>query len=152
VQAHTDFGVWPLGEPELKRQLAANTIDPGSNEIKRTVIDLGLTSERRLRALEFIPSDRRVMRAAFFTVQETGQWIGSWTPWYGFMSLPKGTAYRVPAGAHLVAEIHMAAARNASSRVERWACSSPIRRPLISSPTWSLTIERDSPRTPRWSR
>jgi len=73
VQAHTDFGVWPLGEPELKRQLAANTIDPGSNEIKRTVIDLELTSERCLRALEFMPSERRVIRAAFFTVQETGQ-------------------------------------------------------------------------------
>jgi hypothetical protein len=106
VQAHVDFGAWQLGEPQLKRQIAANTIDPGANEIRRSVIDLGLTSERRLRALEFMPGDRRVVRAAFFTVQETGQWIGSWTPWYGFMSLPKGTAYRLPAGSHVVAEIH----------------------------------------------
>jgi hypothetical protein len=106
VQAHTDFAAWQLGEPQLKRQLAANTIEPGANEIKRTVVDLGLTSERRLRALEFMPGDRRVIRAAFFTVQETGQWIGSWTPWYGYMSLPKGTAYRLPAGSHIVAEIH----------------------------------------------
>jgi len=106
VQAHTDFGMWQLGEPQLKRQLAANTIEPGANEVKRTVVDLGLTSERRLRALEFMPGDRRVVRSAFFTIQETGQWIGSWTPWYGYMSLPKGTAYRLPAGSHLVAEIH----------------------------------------------
>jgi hypothetical protein len=106
VQAHVDFGAWQLGEPQLKLQLAANTIDPGANEIRRSVIDPGLTSEQRLRALEFMPGDRRVVGAAFFTVQETGQWIGSWTPWYGFMSLPKGTAYRLPAGSHIVAEIN----------------------------------------------
>jgi hypothetical protein len=94
VQAHTDFGAWQLGEPQVTYQ------------IKNSVIDLGLKSERRLRALEFMPRDRRVLRAASFTVQETGQWIGSWTPWYGFMSLPKGTAYRLPAGSHIVAEIH----------------------------------------------
>jgi hypothetical protein len=106
VQAHADFGVWQLGEPQLKRQLTASTIEPQASEIKRVVVDLGMTSEHRIRALEFMPSDRRVIRAAFFTVQETGQWIGSWTPWYGFMSLPKGTAYRLPAGSHIVAEIH----------------------------------------------
>ena len=106
VQAHIDFGVWQLGEPQLKRQLPANTVEPKANEVRRSLIDLGLTSERRLRALEFMPGDRRVVRAAFFTVQETGQWIGSWTPWYGFMSLLKGVAYRLPAGSHIVAEIH----------------------------------------------
>ena len=112
VQAHTDFGMWPLGEPQLKRQLPANAIEPDNSGIKRTVVDLGLKSERRLRALEFMPSDRRVVRAAFFTVQETGQWIGSWTPWYGFMSLSKGTAYRLPAGSHIAAEIHYRGAKD----------------------------------------
>jgi hypothetical protein len=107
VRAHTDFGHWQLGQPQLTRQLAANTIEPlQGNEIKRTVIDLGLTSERWLRALEYMPGDRRVVRAAFFTVQETGQWIGSWTPWYGFVNLPKGSAIRLPAGSHVIAEIH----------------------------------------------
>ena len=114
VQAHADFGRWQLGEPQLTRQLAASTIEPQADEIKRSVVDLGLASERRLRALEFLPGDRRVVRAAFFTIQETGQWIGSWTPWYGYMSLPKGTAYRLPAGSHIVAEIHY---RGAQERV-----------------------------------
>jgi hypothetical protein len=114
VRTHADFGRWQLGEPQLTRPLAANTVEPGAGEIRRTVVDLGLTSERRLRAMEFMPGDRRVVRAAFFTIQETGQWIGSWTPWYGFMSLPKGTAYRLPAGSHVVAEIHY---RGAQERV-----------------------------------
>jgi hypothetical protein len=114
VRGHVDFGHWQLSEPQLTRQLSANTIEPQVSEVKRTVLDLGLTSERRLRALEFMPSDRRVVRAAFFTIQETGQWIGSWTPWYGFVNLPKGSAYRLPAGSHIVAEIHY---RGAKERV-----------------------------------
>jgi hypothetical protein len=112
VRAQADFGHWQLGEPQLTRQIPANTVEPGqAATVMRTVIDPGLTSERRLRALEFMPSDRRVVRAAFFTIQETGQWIGSWTPWCGFGSLPKGSAYRLPPGSHIVAEIHYQGAK-----------------------------------------
>ena len=107
VRAHADFGHWQLGEPPLTRQLSANTIDAQqADSIKRTVIDLGFLSPRLVRAVEYMPSDRRVVRAAFFSIQETGQWIGSWTPWYGFAKLPSGSAYRLPAGSHVVAEIH----------------------------------------------
>jgi hypothetical protein len=112
IRAHADFGNWQLGMPDLVRQLSSNTVEAGSaNQVKRTVIDLGLSTERRVRAVEYMPGDRRVVHAAFFTVQETGQWIGSWTPWYGFMGLPKGVAYRVPAGAHVVAEIYYQGAK-----------------------------------------
>ena len=111
-----DFDRWQLGKPDLLRQLPANTVAPGkANEIRRTVVDLGLASERWVRALEFKPGDRRVVRAAFFSLQETGQWLGSWTPWYGVTMLPDRTAYRVPAGSHVVAEIHY---RSAGAPVE----------------------------------
>ena len=112
VKAKADFGHWQLGQPNLSRALPPNTIQPGqARNIRRTVIDLGLTAERRVRAVEYMPSDRRVVRAAFFTIQETGQWIGSWTPWYGFVELPSGAAFRLPAGAHIAAEIHYQAAK-----------------------------------------
>jgi hypothetical protein len=115
IRAHADFGRWRLGTPDLTRQLPANAIESqAANQVKRCVIDLGLTTERRVKGVEYMPGDRRVVRAAFFTVQETGQWIGSWTPWYGFMSLPKGTAFRLPAGAHIVADIYY---RGAKERV-----------------------------------
>ena len=78
-------------------------------------MNLGLASDRWVRALEFKPGDRRVVRAAFFFLQETGQWLGSWTPWYGVTTLPERTAYRVPAGSHVVAEIHY---RGAGVQVE----------------------------------
>lgn len=112
VAAHADFGHWRLGSPDLTCQLPPNTIEAQSaNQVKRVAIDVGLTAERRIRAVEYMPGDRRVVRAAYFTVQETGEWLGSWTPWYGFMSLPKGTAYRLPAGAHILAEIHYRGAK-----------------------------------------
>jgi hypothetical protein len=107
VRARAEFGVWQLGEPDLKRQLSATTVaSRQENDVKLSVIDLELREARRIRALEFMPGDRRVVRAAFFTVQETGQWLGSWTPWYGLVRLPEGSAYRLPAGSHIVAEIH----------------------------------------------
>jgi hypothetical protein len=112
VRAQAEFRKWQLGEPDLARPLPANTIDPtASDHVRRTVVDLGLASERRIRAVEYLPGDRRVVRAAFFTVQETGQWIGSWTPWYGFVTLPSTAAYRLPAGAHITAEIHYRGAK-----------------------------------------
>ncbi len=106
VRAHVDFGGWQLGEPDVKRPLTPHVVEARQgNTLDRAVVETGLVSERRLRALEYVPRDRRVVRAAFFTVRETGQWIGSWTPWYGFTRLPAGAAYRLPAGAHIVAEI-----------------------------------------------
>jgi hypothetical protein len=107
VRAKADFGHWQLGPPSLMRQIEGNIIEPGQgNLIKRTVVDLGLTAERRLRGLEYLPGDRHAVSAAFFTIQESGQWIGSWTPWFGFAEAPPNSAYRLPAGAHVVAEIH----------------------------------------------
>ncbi len=115
VRARPNFGRWQLGEPSLISQLPETTIEPGpADDIARTIVDLRLTSERRMRALEYMPGDRRVVRAAIFTLQETGQWLGSWTPWYGFASLPEGAAVRLPPGAHIVAEIHF---RGAKERV-----------------------------------
>jgi hypothetical protein len=102
-----DFGKWQLGKPDLLKTFPSNSILPGHDgEVRRVTIDLGLTADGWIRALEFKPGDRRVVRAAFFSLQETGQWLGSWTPWYGVTTLPRDTAYRAPAGSHVVAEIH----------------------------------------------
>ena len=107
VQAHVDFDRWALGKPDLLLALAPNTVKPQDvDAIKRVVIDPKLTAQRWLRGLEYQPGNHRVVHAVSFAVQETGQWLGSWTPWCGFVSLPAALAYRIPAGAHIVAEIH----------------------------------------------
>jgi hypothetical protein len=104
VSAHVDIGHWELGEPQLKLS------------VKQTVIDTGLKSERRIRAIEYQPGDRQSVSAVFFTVQETGQWLGAWTPWYSYFSLPNGSAWRLPAGAHIVADIHYTGANQPASQ------------------------------------
>jgi Cu/Ag efflux protein CusF len=96
IQAHTDFDPWALGNPDTKLAL------PESNS--HTTIDPKLTTDRWLRGLEYKPGDRRAVHAVSFSIQETGQWLGSWTPWYGFVSLPQGLAYKLPARSHIVAD------------------------------------------------
>lgn len=112
---HSDH--WELGEPDLIRPVNQGfTIQPGKRtEIQRTTLDLGLTSDRWVRAIAFKPGDRRVVRSAFFSVAETGQWLGGWTPWHGETTLPPGVAYRLPAGSRIVMEIHY---RSADEPVE----------------------------------
>ncbi len=107
MQAHVDPDRWILGTPDVRLTLPANTAGPGqASRVQRVSIDLKLKSDAWLRGLEYKPGDRRVVHEVSFTIQETGQWIGAWTPWYGFVSLPEGLAYRVAAGSHLVANIY----------------------------------------------
>ncbi len=114
VKAHVHAGAWQLGSPSLKLALNSQRIEAGTGDhVRRAVVDAGLKSERRVRAIEYVPGDARVVRAVFFTVQETGQWLGSWTPWFGYTLLPESASYRLPAGSHLVAEIHYRGAKEA---------------------------------------
>jgi Cu/Ag efflux protein CusF len=107
IQAHSDFARWELGKPDLLLTVPANRVKPqGGETVERTIIDPGLTSDRWLRGLEYKPGDRRVVHAVRFTIQQSGEWLGSWTPWYSFVSFPEGLAHRLPAGSHIVAEIN----------------------------------------------
>ena len=105
--AYPHAGHWMIGTPDLTRELAPTTVQAQQGDaVVRTVVDLGLDRERRVDAIEYMPGDRRVVRAAVFTLAGTGQWLGSWTPWYGFVKAPAGSAFRLPAGARVAAEIH----------------------------------------------
>ena len=81
------------------RTLESTTVPPSPDSVvHRATIDLGLTEPRRIGAIEFLPGDRRRLRAAVFRVESTGQWLGSWTPWYGFAKLPQGVAFQLARG------------------------------------------------------
>ena len=107
VRAEAHVGHWQLGEPDLSRSLTPTRVEPGQSDfVQRLVIDPGFVSERQMRALEYQPGDRRVVSAATFFVEGTGQWLGSWTPWYGFVKLPDGVSARLPARSRIVADVH----------------------------------------------
>jgi Cu/Ag efflux protein CusF/cytochrome c5 len=107
VQAHFDARRWVLGNPDLQLTLPADTVAAKqSDQVQRVSLDPALRGDRWLRGLEYKPSDGRVVHAVSFTIQETGEWLGSWTPWHPFFELPERLAYRLRAGSHLVAEIH----------------------------------------------
>lgn len=106
AEASADLDRWELGEPDLIRTLEATILEPEQAErVERIVLDLGLTYGRRVRGIEFKPGDRRVVRGATFFLEETRQWLGSWTPWHEFMELPEGVTISLGAGARVLAEI-----------------------------------------------
>jgi hypothetical protein len=110
VRASARVGAWQLGTPDVVRPFEPMTIPPSASPVvHRATIDLRLTEPRRVGAIEFLPGDRRRLRAARFQVESTGQWLGSWTPWYGFAKLPPGVAFHLPAGARVSAELHYSA-------------------------------------------
>lgn len=109
VRATTHSNHWRLGEPDVtvdvgRREQGAGIVRGG--DWGRTVVDPGFTTPRQVRALEFMPADRRHISAAVFSLESTGQWLGSWTPWHPFVSLPDGVVYRLPAQSRIAVDIH----------------------------------------------
>jgi hypothetical protein len=100
-----DLDRWQLGQPDLVRRVTTGATEAPQHTVVRALVDME-KSARHVQGLEFRPDDRRALRAAFFWLEATGQWLGSWTPWHGAMRLPDGVAYRIPAGSRIVMELH----------------------------------------------
>jgi hypothetical protein len=106
VRARVDPEGWQLGEPGGVYPLPPRALEPEAEGlIESLVIDLGLGSDRWVTGLELEPGDPGAVRAADVFVEGSGQWLGSWTPWYGFTALPDGVAYRLAPGARLRVEV-----------------------------------------------
>lgn len=100
-------GHWMLGDPDVV--LAASrgvTIEPGRPVgFTRIVVDTGLTQEKWLRGFDYKPADKRVVRAAFLSVADTGQYLGAWTPWHATMQTPDDVAIRIPARSRIAIDV-----------------------------------------------
>jgi mono/diheme cytochrome c family protein len=125
VAASTDFDAWQLGEPDLVVPIAlpaatretardttpAVTTPNGSGgrpqtRVLRTVVDTAAGAGSRLTGLEYRPADRSLLRAVVFSLEDSGQWLATWTPWFGYRQLPDGLAYALGAGARIAIEVH----------------------------------------------
>jgi hypothetical protein len=124
VKASVDFAAWTLGEPDRIVSVAgaASETKPRAGtalRARRAVVETDLRTERRVRALEFRPADASAIHAAVFSIEQTGQWLMTWTPWYGVRELPNDSAFRLPAGARIVADIYTGGERVSTEELGR---------------------------------
>ena len=96
-----------LGEPQTTAVARQGVTVPADSPARftRIVLDTGVDRETWIRAIDFKPSDPRVVRAAFFTVIETEEYLGGWTPWHSSTELPDGVAFRLPARARIAVDV-----------------------------------------------
>ena len=103
---HLDHsGHWMLGQPDGLYTARAASASPPRPGYSRFTVAPGLKTDAWVRAIDFKPADKRAIRAAFFTVAGTGQYLGGWTPWAPSTQLPDGSAFKLPANAVIVVEV-----------------------------------------------
>ena len=155
-------GGWQLGEPDLvlesgEYELAAE----GNDEYRCFVLNPKLTEDRYVRAVEFIPGNRRVVHhvmtyidglgvSAFFFSKDgkpgystagTGPGfvplgdIGGWAPGSQPVVLPEGTGRLLPKGSRIALELHF----HKSGKVEKdrtkigiHFAKAPVKKPIES--------------------
>jgi hypothetical protein len=103
-------GAAPAAEPEHSVAIPPQQI-PGDNQdvIRRITVDAGVTADRWIRQVQVRPGDRRILRAAFVSIEAEGRepiWAGAWTPWQNDTAPPATGAFLIPRGARLAIELH----------------------------------------------
>ena len=97
---------WEQGEPDEILTVAEKTkVAAGSPfRVERFEIANPSKQTRWLRALQFKPADRRVVRYAAVYETKNRTWLGTWTP-SSQVSAPSGAGWPVRAGGRLTVEI-----------------------------------------------
>ena len=97
---------WMLGSPDVLLDTSTTAaVEPEHPAgFTRIIMDTAIAEERWLRAFDFKPADKRV-RAAFFTLPETGEYLGAWTPWRTTMQVPDDVGIRIPSNARIAIDV-----------------------------------------------
>lgn len=97
-------GHWSGGTPDVVIEGRPTTGRPSWPGAVRYVAPVQAASETLLRAIEFTPGHADA-RAAFFTVAETGEYLGAWTPWHRRYELSASVAMRLPPRRSIAVEV-----------------------------------------------
>jgi len=108
LQAATQRGAWEQPADVVLHATSRNlqrdtTVDP---LVRRYEVPGEQVKDRWIRAIDFHPSDSSSIRSAFFFVDKTGQWLGSWRPGEKLVAFPESVAALLPAASKVVIEIH----------------------------------------------
>ena len=122
---------WMLGEPQAIAAARQGVTVPADSPARftRIVLDTNIDRETWIRAVDFKPGDPRVVRAAFFTVIETDEYLGGWTPWQSGTELPEGVAFRLPARARIAVDVLYRG----------------VGEPVVDTPRLALYVARERP-------
>jgi hypothetical protein len=128
---------WTLGMPDVVASPSTpSAVDARSGTaFRRVTIETGLARDAWIRAIDFKP-DARVTRAAFLSVEGTGQYLGGWTPWQSSTELPSGAAFKLPAHARIVVEVMYSGASQPvtdKSQLALYFASTPPPTPVITT-------------------
>ena len=98
---------WEQGEPDEVVKVAEQTrVAAGSPfRVERFEVNPALKQARSLRALQFNPVDRKVIRYAAVYETRTGRWLGTWTPSSQVSLQPGNFGVELNANTRLTVEI-----------------------------------------------
>ena len=98
---------WEQGEPDEVVKVAGKaTIAAGSPfRVERFEVNPGFKQARSLRAMQFNPADRKVIRYAAVYETRTGRWLGTWTPSSQVSTQPGNLGVELNANTRLTVEI-----------------------------------------------
>ena len=96
-------GHWMLGAPEHIYTAPAASESPRRG-FRRYVIETRRAAATFVRAFDFNPGDSHA-RAAFYTLDGTGQFLGGWTPGHSATQFPEPSAVRLPPNARVLVDV-----------------------------------------------
>ena len=98
---------WSAGAPDLALQMEAEYTMPAATteETKQFVISTGLGEARWLKAVDLLPGTASIVRNAVVSI-ENGPVLAVWVPGDDLIAAPSGAAFRLPAGAKLLLQVH----------------------------------------------
>jgi len=99
---------WPLGPPDLELPLPAEFTLPADKmeETREFIIPTGLTTPRWIRTVDLRPGTPAIVRSALIFVKGApDQALARWLPGSDPQVPPQGAAFRLEAGAELIARI-----------------------------------------------
>lgn len=148
---HLDHsGHWMLGSPDVVIGVQEGVqVEPDAPiGFKRIVFDPAFTEDRWIRAFDYKPGSRDVARAAVLRIAETGQYLGTWTPWRTAVDFPQGTAVRIPAGSQITVDaLYQPASTGVTDRpqIGLYIAETAVTRPMRSIVMQPTSVEDRAP-------
>ena len=103
-----DTSEWTLGEPDVELTMPSPVVldEATSEAIEEVTFETGLASAGYIRAVDFRPGAKNIVRSATIHIDGDEQPVASWIPGQLPEELPAGSGHALPAGADITLRVH----------------------------------------------